>query len=60
METIIQGKGESRKKYLVRVAIAMLEQNEMELAEIYYDDTNCDSACLAEDLRIEFNIEKED
>ena len=60
MKKIIQQKGESRKRYLVRVAIAMLEENEMELAEIYYDDTNCDSACLADDLRIEFNIPEED
>jgi hypothetical protein len=60
MEKIIQQKGESRKKYLVRVAIAMLEENGMELAEIHYDDAKCDANCLADDLRIEFNIEKED
>lgn len=38
----------------------MLEENGMELAEIYYDDTNCDGFCLAEDLRIEFNIPEDD
>jgi len=59
METIVQEKGESRKKYLVRVAIAMLEENGFEMAEVVYDEAECDALCLAEDLRIEFNIPKD-
>ena len=60
MKKIIQQKGESRKKYLVRVAIAMLEENGMEMAEVEYDEAKCDALCLADDLRIEFNIPEED
>ena len=61
MEKIIQKKGESRKKYLVRVAIAMLEENGMSIEPVHYDGTECDAHCLADDLRIEFGLpDKED
>ncbi|HUU88969.1 MAG TPA: hypothetical protein VMX17_14635 [Candidatus Glassbacteria bacterium] len=56
MEKVKQKKGESRKKYLVRVAVAMLEENAGIMENIKYDGAECDASCLADDLRIEFNL----
>lgn len=52
-----QKEGESRKDYLIRVSIAMLEYNAYCMKSLIYDDAVCDALCLAEDLRTEFDIE---
>jgi len=56
MEKLILKENESRKEYLIRVAIAMLNRNAFTMEAIEYDEAECDAFCLAEDLRIEFNI----
>ena len=56
MVKVIQKKGESSKKYLVRVAIVMLEQGSDFIDTVKFDDAECDASCLADDLRIEFNL----
>lgn len=59
METIEVKKleAETRKEYLVRVAIAMLNENACCIEPIIYDEVECDAFCLAEDLAIEFGID---
>jgi len=60
--------GESRKDYLIRVAVAYLKHvdNTPHLLTGYpdsikYDEVDCDGLCLAEDIENEFNhIEFED
>ena len=59
MITIKQKENENRKDYLVRVAIAFIEEHDDYLGVDYtmkYDDTECDSYCLIEDLRDEFDL----
>lgn len=56
MIKVKQKENETRKDYLVRVAIAMLSHNGYIIDEIEYDEVECDAFCLAEDLRIEFDI----
>ncbi len=56
MKPITPKENEPRTEYLVRVAIAMLEDNGWGMKSICYDEAECDALCLAEDLRIEFNI----
>jgi hypothetical protein len=56
MTKIKQKEFETRQKYLVRVAIAMLEENAYLMEVIKYDDAVCDALCLANDLKIEFDI----
>lgn len=51
-----QKENESRKDYLLRVVVLMLEHNAHFMEYIEYDDTECDAFCLAEDLRNEFDI----
>ncbi len=47
---IIQKNGESRQKYLIRVAAQfIIEHGE---GTIDYDDTTCDGYCLSEELTI--------
>lgn len=58
MEKLIQRKDESRKEYLVRVAIIMLEDGADWIECVIYDDAECDASCLADDLRNEFVIEE--
>jgi hypothetical protein len=48
---------ENRKDYLIRVAIAMLVESGYSIDAIEYDEAECDAFCLAEDLRIEFDVE---
>lgn len=53
--TIVKQEGnESRKDYLVRVAILMLRENAHKIDSIFYDEAVCDAGCLADDLEIEF------
>ena len=52
----IQKKNESRKEYLVRVAIYMLEANWFSIEPVEFDEAECDAFCLADDLKIEFKI----
>ena len=59
LNKIQQKKNESRKDYLVRVAIEMLNKNADSIDTIIYDDAECDAYCLADDLRIEFGIEED-
>lgn len=56
MKTITPRKNESRKDYLIRVAITMLTENGYKIETIEYDEAECDAFCLAEDLKIEFDI----
>ena len=56
LNKIQQKKNESRKDFLVRVAIEMLDNNTDSIDTIIYDDAECDAGCLAEDLRNEFGI----
>jgi hypothetical protein len=49
---------ETRKNYLVRAAIAILNENAYDMKTIIYDEAECDAFCLAEDLRCEFDIEE--
>ena len=56
MTKVTQEENESRKDYLIRVAIAMLEENAYMIDAVIYDEAECDAFCLAEDLRIEFDL----
>lgn len=56
----IQKENESRQQYLIRVAIDYIESHTGFIGiddYVHYDEAECDGYCLAEDLRIEFNIE---
>ena len=57
MIKIEQRVNEKRQEYLVRVAIEMLNENGYSIDAVEYDEAECDAFCLAEDLRIEFDIE---
>ncbi len=48
-----QKKGESRKEYLLRVAIAYIDE---ELVHTF-DGAQCDGYCLIDDIKIELNLE---
>jgi len=55
-----QIKGETRQEYLVRCAIAYIESHTGYHGiddNIHYDEADSDGYALAEDLRIEFNID---
>lgn len=54
---VIQHKGESRKDYLLRVTVALLEHylQAQELI-VKFDDAECDGACLAEDIKTALKI----
>jgi len=54
MKTVIQKEGESRKDYLIRVAITYLRDIPfMGEGVITFDDAECDGLCLADDLEAE-------
>lgn len=60
MIEIKQKENESRKDFLVRLAIEYIEVAEGYVpddCELYYDEAVCDGSCLAEDLRTEFDID---
>jgi hypothetical protein len=52
----------SRKEYLVALAIRFIKVNTWDLGDkrIFYDEAVCDGFCLANDLMIEFDFDKED
>lgn len=55
-----QKENETRKDYLVRLAIQYIEDHTGVVGAddtLYYDETVCDGYCLAEDLKIEFGID---
>jgi len=59
MQGVVRLDGESRKDYLFRVALAYLQKMEKEdegslALTIVYDGTDCDGACLIEDMNNEF------
>jgi|TARA_Y100000310_G_scaffold69791_1_gene65352 hypothetical protein len=57
-----QKENESRKQYLVRLAIEYITEHTGYVGVddyLYYDEAECDGYCLAEDLRIEFDIEED-
>lgn len=60
MINLPQREGEDRKTYLVRLAIEYInsESGYDHNQQIFYDEAECDGYCLAEDLRLEFNIEE--
>jgi len=53
---ITQKEGETRKDYLLRVAVAMLRQNAHAMDNVIFDEAECDASCLADDLESEFNL----
>jgi hypothetical protein len=60
MIVIEQRVGEDRKDYLVRLAIAYIESHTGFIGIddiVYYDEAECDGYALAEDLKIEFEVE---
>lgn len=60
MIKIKQKKNESRKDFLVRLAIAYIDECSKYVdIDLYYDDCESDGACLADDLSCEFNMEDE-
>lgn len=62
MITLEQKEKEDRKTYLVRLAIEYIKEHTGYVGmddELFYDDAECDGYCLADDLRIEFDIEDE-
>ncbi len=57
-----QKENEDRKTYLVRLAIEYIKEHTGYVGmddELFYDEAECDGYCLADDLRIEFDIEDE-
>ena len=56
MKEVKQKENETRKDYLVRVVINMLNDNGYGMDTIIFDESECDAFCLAEDLRTEFNL----
>jgi hypothetical protein len=62
MITLEQKQNEDRKTYLVRLAIEYIIQHTGYFGmddELFYDEAECDGYCLADDLRIEFDIQEE-
>ena len=57
MIKVKQKENETRKDYLIRVAIEMLNENAYNIDNIEYDEAECDAFCLAEDLRLEFDVD---
>ena len=58
-----QLKDEDRKTYLVRLAVAYIDEHTGFTDaddRLFYDDAEWDGYCLAEDLRVEFDIDKKD
>lgn len=55
MREIKQENNESRGRYLIRVAIAYIEDNPE--ASLIYDETKCDGYCLYGELKTEFDLE---
>ena len=53
MEITLQ-KNETRKNYLIRVAIAFLNDNSHACDTIIFDEAECDGFCLADDLEFKF------
>ena len=61
MEKVTQRVGESRKDYLVRVAITYLREIPlMNEGVLIFDEAECDGFCLADDLETEFDIEMDE
>ena len=55
-----QKENESRKKYLVRLAVEYIQEMSGYVGiddTLYYDGVECDGHCLSEDLKIEFDID---
>ena len=46
---------ETRKEYLIYIAINFLREHAYEYTA-FYDEAECDGTCLADDLRIEFDV----
>tara|TARA_R110002012_G_scaffold288497_1_gene481256 strand:- start:44 stop:220 length:177 start_codon:yes stop_codon:yes gene_type:complete len=57
MTKVPQIKGESRKHYLARVAVIVLISSGFSIENFIYDEAECDAFCLADDMKIEFDIE---
>ncbi len=50
---IEQKKGESRRDYLLRVAVYYINEQEVNV----FDGTECDGACLIDDIRTELKMD---
>lgn len=62
MIKIEEKENETRKEYLVKLAIAFLRENSgygLQNDTLFYDEAECDGFCLAEDLSAEFDIEED-
>lgn len=57
MPKLFPKEGESRRNYLVRVAIAYIENHSDQSGCLFYDETDCDGYCLVEDLTNEFELD---
>ena len=57
MTKVKQKENETRKDYLIRVAIAVLKENGYIIDPVEYDEAESDAYCLAEDLMVEFDVE---
>ena len=47
---------DSRKEYLIHVAIAFLRHEAGHMGTVEYDEAECDAYCLANDLENEFEM----
>ena len=62
MKEVIKKKDETRKDYLLRVALAYLETiDDSEFADalgliVKFDDAECDGSCLIDDIKMELEI----
>ena len=57
---IVQKESESRLEYLARVLYHMMNDTDAGYSTMEYDGTECDGACLAEDIMIELGLTTED
>ena len=59
MIKVKQKENETRKNYLVRVAIEILEENAYLIDTIEFDEVECDAFGLVDDLRDEFDLNQD-
>ena len=62
MQEFGQKETETRQEFLLRIAIYYLENTAgiigiENYVNLHYDGVDCDGYCLADDLRLEFNLD---
>ena len=55
MKTIVKKQGENRRDYLLRVALAYIDEERTNV----FDEAECDGYCLIEDIRIELGLDED-